>query len=113
MKASDFLLCPLSGNMISSPNKSSDGGFVFSDGGSDTETFEDSNEALSDVDDESSENFLTPLNFKSYFGRRLSVSTTGLSISASDLSLKRNLTSPNEKKENKKSRSRRLNQNYN
>ena len=90
MKASDFLLCPLSGNMISSPNKSSDGGFVFSDGGSDTETFEDSNEALSDVDDESSENFLTPLNFKSYFGRRLSVSTTGLSISACDLSLKRN-----------------------
>ena len=76
MKASDFLLCPMLGVVTtsSSPNKILDDDFIFGDAESDSD-------ALSDVDDEPTENFLTPINFKSSFGRRLS-----LSGSVSDLS---------------------------
>ena len=95
MKASDFLLCPMLGVVTtsSSPNKILDDDFIFGDAESDSD-------ALSDVDDEPTENFLTPINFKSSFGRRLS-----LSGSVSDLSQKRSRESSAEKKECKKSRS--------
>jgi hypothetical protein len=101
MKATDFLLCTLSGKIISnaSNDKTIDDEFVF-DEVNDSDAFEDSKEELSDIDDEPAENFLTPINYKSVFGRRLSVSG-----SVSDLSLKRDRDSPSNKTENKKSRS--------
>jgi hypothetical protein len=95
VKASDFLLCPKLGvvTISSSPNKILNDDFIFDDAESDSD-------ALSDVDDEPTENFLTPLNFKSSYGRRLS-----LSGSVSDLTQKRNREGSAEKKECKKSRS--------
>ena len=62
-------------------NNTIDDEFVF-DEANDSDAFKDSKDELSDVDDEPAENFLT-INFKSDFGRRLSVSG-----SVSDLSLK-------------------------
>ena len=92
MKASDFMFT------VESKDATLDE-FIFEEA-DDSDAFEDSKEDLSDVDDEPAENFLTPINFKSDFGRRLSVSG-----SVSDLSLKRDRDSPNKKTENKKSRS--------
>ena len=72
--------------------------FVFSDK---DDAFEDSKDVFSDDgDDESMDNFLTPLNFKSAFGLRLSASTPDLTLKA-----KRPAESPAEKDERKKSKS--------
>ena len=75
--------------------------FVFSgcDTDTDADEFEDSKEVLSDSD-ESFEDFLTPINFKSTFGLRLSSSTPDLTVKA-----KRPAQSPIEKAERKKSKS--------
>ena len=99
MKATDFLLCSLSGKINDNSSPTIDEEFIF-DEADDSDAFEDYKDELSDVDDEPTENFFTPINFKSSFGRRLSVSG-----SVSDLSLKRDRDSPTNKKENKKSRS--------
>ena len=99
LKATDFLF------NNASENTSIDD-FVF-ENADDSDAFEDSREDLSDIDDEPSENFLTPINFKSNFGRRLSVSG-----SVSDLTFKRDRDSPGKETENKKSRSSSVSQHF-
>ena len=74
--------------------------FVFSDDNDyESDAFEDSREVQSD-DDESMDNFLTPINFKSVFGLRMSASTPDLTLKS-----KRPAESPIEKLERKKSKS--------
>ena len=96
----DFLLCPKSGNKMSGTELAAEE-FTYSDDNTDydSDAFEDSKEVLSDAD-ESLEDFLTPINFKSSFGLRISSSTPDLTVNS-----KRPAQSPIEKAERKKTRS--------
>ena len=89
-------------SLASAVEEDSDG-FVYTDyeTDEDSDAFEDSKGAHSD-NDESIDTFLTPIQYKSAFGLRLSISTPDLAMK---LLPKRPAPSPVERPENKKAKS--------